>query len=333
MFATDTKTDLISIFAEFKRSTRPIDLSSDANLDNVGLDPSALIEELGLPQQANSITLQELVAVVEKPENSVARSNLWRLASEARLRRIFRACASLAGDEIKLIDEDNALWFGLAYQVIGWFAEEAKNKAADSSPELLVGKLISELTSLGLLTQQELMNTAEMDGSLFLMVLERNGFPREIAAQCQGSLIALTKGLSREFGSSVQNFLRDAAEEFATKVVKQTTDLTRQNLIIKPAVHMWLRSSMGLPIEAWSPLTSLVLKKLNLVSADNSIAEKLAGRYGYINVDQILVRFAQNLCQGCNPDNSDHQRCVKLFRAKGWLLECPRRPDLSVRFH
>ena len=60
----------------------------------------------------------------------------------------------------------------------------------------------------------------------------------------------------------------------------------------------------------------------------------IADELGLQTVDSGLAQFMDSLCAGCDPENREHQACVKRFAAMPWQVECPAHPEWAQEhFH
>ncbi len=333
MYPTDIQADVCTIVATGIRSNRLDSVESMTVLAEMGFDVGWLLNQLGLEADAedapDQATLADVVTLLETHSDAV-RDKIWKLATEARVGRLLQG--TIAATEQPLPDYDNrqVWWYELANQILWWFARQDDEAGMQRVRNGAPSRAIQSLMALGVLDLDVLAEGTDSTARTMVDTLKRCDYPAKIAQNIYVALGRVAAKIVSQYDGSVQRLLQPYAEQMVQAVSQDLFSETDSQPCLPGAVRMWLSNATGLPISAWSPSTTLFLQKFAEVGVDGEGLAKMADVTGLSAIDDSLIEFMEGLCQDCDPENAEHQYCVKQFALVDWQVECPARPDLAA---
>jgi hypothetical protein len=273
--------------------------------------------------------LTDVVAILERHSEAV-RDEVWRLATEARLERLLQGTIMATGQPLPPYDSRQVWWYDLVTWVLWWFARQDDEGGMLRVRSGASDKAVQSLTALGVLDLDVLAEGSDETAQTMVDTLRRCDYPVEVAQDVYVALGQIATKVAEEYDGRVQRLLRPHADRMAKAVSQQLLSGAEAQLPVSEAVTMWLSRSTGLPISAWSPSTGQFIEKFAEVGVSGGMLSTLTDVTGLQAIDQSVRGFMDGLCRDCDPDNEQHQYCVKEFGSRGWQVECLARPDLAL---
>lgn len=333
MYPTDIEADVRTIVATGIRSNRLDSAESMTVLAEMGFDVGWLLNQLGLeadggdaPDQA---TLADIVTLLETHSDAV-RDKVWKLATEARVGRLLQGTIAATEQSLPAYDNRQVWWYELATQILWWFARQDDEAGMQRVRNGAPSRAIQSLTALGVLDLDVLAEGSDNTARTMIDTLKRCDYPTEIARDIYVALGRIAGKIVNQYDGSLQRLLRPYAERMVQAVSQDLLSETESQPCLLGAVRMWFSNATGLPTSAWSPSTALFMQKFAEAGVDGEVLAEMADVTGLSAIDDSLIEFMEGLCQDCDPENAEHQYCVKQFAMVDWQVECPARPDLAA---
>lgn len=333
MPVTDMETDVRTVVATEIRSYRLDFPDSTTALAEAGFNVAPFIAELGLgadeagaPDQA---TLTDVVALLEAHSEAL-RDKVWGLATEARLERLLQGTILATGQPLPPYDDRQVWWYDLVTQVLWWFARQDDEAGMLRVRNGASARAIQSLTALGVLELDVLAEGSDETARTMVDTLKRCNYPVEVAQDVYVALGQIASKVVKQYDGRLQRLLRPHADRMVKAVSKELLSGAEVHGVLSEAVRTWLSHATGLPVFAWSPSTSQFIQKFAKVGVDGEMLARMTDVTGLPAIDGSVTEFMDRLCRDCDPENEEHQYCVKQFALVDWQVECPARPDLAA---
>jgi hypothetical protein len=331
MDTASVKSDLAAIVAAETSSGEIAPLDSSSRLSELGCNVDSLLDRLGLTDYgangSDQMSVDELISLIEAQPVEV-RDKLVELATGKRIQRLLQGIILATSAEAPA-DEAKRWWYGLATQILWWYARHCPKIGLDLVKRSAPARATQNLADLGLLDIQTLSYEDASSAATFLDILERLGYPDEVALRAYQALAGVAKQILSHHDGQLQRSLRDQANLMLDQLADELLSGCDDREFVSQAVRSWISATTGLPIIVWSPSANDFVEKFGELGASTEMLVQVADELGIglQLADNRLAQFMEEMCRACDPDDAGHQFCVKRFAMMNWQVECPGRAD------